>query len=200
MTTLAAQERATYEAIWDLPQYANHSPAERFAPLMIELLQAGTVLDAGCGSGKGALALKAAGFDVTLCDLTRDGLLPEAQDLPFVATSLWDDLAPVAYLGAVARGYSSADPRFEWVVCCDVLEHIPTQFTMLVVRRLLDVARKGVFLSISLSADWFGALVGTELHKTVKDYEWWRHSLAELATVVDARDLQHEAVFLLRKA
>ena len=188
MTTLLTRERATYEDIWGLEAYAAHSPGALHVPLFLDMSHAQmrmSVLDAGCGSGKGALALQAAGFDqVTLCDLTPAGLLPEARVFPFVESALWVDLKRLV-------GFH------EWVYCCDVLEHIPTPFTMLVVQRLLDVARRGVFLSISLQPDHFGVWVGKPLHQTVQSYLAWREQLATLATVKESRDLLHTGLYLL---
>jgi 2-polyprenyl-3-methyl-5-hydroxy-6-metoxy-1,4-benzoquinol methylase len=181
--TLIDRERSKYEAAWGLAAYATNSPGERSLPIFLDMAHAtgGTVIDAGCGAGKGALALKAAGFDVTLCDLTPDGLLTEAMALPFVAACLWDDLTPVAYL---ANG-----GKVDYVYCCDVLEHIPTPFTMLVIARLLAVARKGVFLSISTVPDQFGAWVGEPLHQTVQSFTHWRDQVAAIGRLVEARDL-----------
>jgi len=156
-----------------------------------------TVLDAGCGAGKGAIALASAGFTVTLCDHTDAGLTPDALAVgPFIQTNLWDDLSPVAYLAGVARGTEPGAP-FDYAYCCDVLEHIPTPFTMLVVSRLLAVASRGVFLSISLQADNCGALVGEPLHLTVQSFVQWRDQLATLGRLVEARDLMSTGVYYL---
>jgi SAM-dependent methyltransferase len=185
---LITQERDLYESIWAIDAYRSHAPGEEFLPIFLDLIGGAgpmTVLDAGTGSGKGALALDAAGFHVDLCDLTFDGLVPEARHLPRAEACLWSDLR--RRLG----------PR-DYVYCCDVLEHIPPGFTMLVVSRLLEVARRGVFLSISLTTDNFGVWVGQPLHKTVLSFPQWRDQLAAIAEIVECRDLLITGLFLLR--
>jgi len=183
-------ERQTYRDAWAIPAYAQHSPGERCVPLFLDMTQTtmrSSVLDAGCGAGKGALALQAAGFArVTLCDLTREALTTEAQALPFVEVTLWD-----AHLVRTVGFH-------DWVYCADVLEHIPTALTMLVVARLLEVARRGVFLSVSLQPDVMGYWVGKPLHQTVQPFVWWRDHLNAIGSVVEGRDLMNSAAFLVK--
>lgn len=200
---IVADERATYEEIWAIGGYADNSPGASLAPLFAEMahqisadqakrwtdvLRIGshvTVLDAGCGSGKGAVALRALGFAVTLCDLTPAGLVPEAADLPFHQVALWDDVARTT-------------GKHDYCYCCDVMEHIPPVFAMLVVDRLLQVAKRGVFFSISLVPDQCGALVGKSLHQTVQSFTAWRDQLDTVGEVVEARDLLVNAVYFVR--
>lgn len=180
-----AEHARLYSDLWSsLPAYAEHSPGAVQVPLFLAMTGAtsGTVLDAGCGSGKGALALTAAGFDVLLCDLTPDGLVADALGLPFIESSLW---------------HLSCE-GVDFVYCCDVLEHVPTEYTMLVLHRLLSVAREGVFLSISLVPDSFGVWVGRHLHETVRDFCWWRDRLNDLGTVAECRDLGASGVYFVR--
>lgn len=185
--SLTAQETATYEQMWALGSYGDTSPGEQFLPLFLDMSRTtmrGSILDAGCGSGKGALALAAAGFAVQMCDLTASGLLPEARRLPFTETVLWANLK---------REIGFTD----WVYCTDVLEHVPTAFTMLAVSRMLEVCRRGAFLSIYLLPDRFGAWVGKPLHQTVQSFTWWRDALKELGTVQECRDLVSTGVYLV---
>lgn len=182
-------ERETYEQMWAVPAYADLSPGEVCLPVFLDLVKGarGSVLDAGTGSGRGALALQKAGFDVRLCDLTADGLLPAARALPFYPVVLWDDLTTrIGYL----RG-----GKVDYVYCCDVLEHIPPAFTMLVIRRLLDVTRRGLFLSITLQPDQFGVWVGKPLHQSVQAFGWWRDAIAEIGTLVECRDLLSSGIY-----
>jgi 2-polyprenyl-3-methyl-5-hydroxy-6-metoxy-1,4-benzoquinol methylase len=191
-SSLTTRQRERYQEVWQtLDHYGDHAPGEAWLPLFLDITgttMRTSVLDAGCGSGKGALALQAAGFTrITLCDLTDAGLVPDARSekLPFVSASLWDDLRK-------SCGFH------DWVYCCDVLEHVPTPFTMLVISRLLEVARRGVFLTISFVPDNFGIWVGGPLHETQQSFTAWRDQLATLGTVEEARDLLIAGAFLVK--
>ena len=194
MSSIVTAERGCYEEMWGVEQYAEVSPGEQFARVFDGLLRdrgedptRQTVLDAGCGSGKGALALAALGYQVTLCDLTPAGLIPEARALPFVEATLWSPLTARSALGGA----------YDYVFCCDVLEHLPTVFVGLAVTRMLEVARKGLFVSVALGADNLGVWVGRPLHLTVQPFPWWRDHLNELGRVVEARDLLREGLYLV---
>jgi len=177
-------ERALYEDVWaSIDTYGDHSPGEARLEMFRTMTgaKAGSVLDAGAGSGKGAVALAAAGLTPTLLDLTDAGLGDDAQRFPFIGGCLWSEAAGV--------------DAYEYVYCCDVLEHIPTEYTMLTVQRLLDAARVGVFLSIALVPDQCGIWVGKHLHQTVQPFTWWRDRLKDLGTLVEARDLIDSGVY-----
>jgi SAM-dependent methyltransferase len=196
MSTLLDAERDTYSTLWGAqPAYAEMSPGERYLPIFQSLvgpMRPRRVLDAGTGSGKGALALAAAGFEVTCCDVTDDGLVEAARRFPFYPLCLWHDLTSTL----PGRGWART-VAFDYVYCTDVLEHLPTQFTMLAVQRLLAVTKIGLFLTVGLEPDHFGAWIGKPLHQTVQPFVWWRDSLGELATILNARDLHHTAAFYL---
>src|SRR4051812_6620056 len=195
--------------------YGDFSPGEKYAPIFINALPeqfktplndgAGlvegrrqTVLDAGAGSGKGTVALLDKGFAVAMCDISFDGLedqtLPER--VPTAMACLWHDLSHIPYM-ANAFAPDTFKGLFDWAYCCDVMEHIQPQFTMLVVQQLLNIVRHGVFFSISLTQDQFGYFAGEPLHKTVQQFTWWRDSLGELGDVIDARDLGNVGTYLV---
>lgn len=191
---LTTQETALYAEVLALPQYAEYSPGERYADMFAGLAPPpAAVLDAGCGTGKGLLALARRGYDMTGCDLTAAGLVDDAK--AFVVHT------GVALWGAIPqrRGemWPRAPRRYDYVYCTDVLEHIPPTFTMLVVAQLLAVASRGVFLSIALTPDQMGVWVGQALHRTVRRYDEWLADLRELAPVRDARDLGTAATYFL---
>jgi 2-polyprenyl-3-methyl-5-hydroxy-6-metoxy-1,4-benzoquinol methylase len=183
--SLTQTERAKYELLAAVPQYAEFSPAERYLPVFLELVgdSRGTVLDAGCCTGKGGVLLKAHGFDVTLCDLTDSHLVDGAKALPFVSACLWHEVDSFTH---------------DYVIACDVLEHIAIEYTMLVVRNLLAIAKRGLFLSIALQPDQFGVMVGEHLHQTVQAFPWWKARIGELGDIVDARDLLNVGLYYVR--
>ena len=189
MSSLIAREREKYETIWSVPSYAKTSPGAQMLPVFQEMSQASPgdwVLDAGCGSGRGAVALRSVGFKVLCCDLTPEGLVGEAKGIPFFEQVLWEP---------IGSGVMSA---WDWVYCCDVLEHIPPTFAMLVVSRLLDAARSGVFLNISTQPDNFGAWIGEPLHQTVQSFVQWRDQLNTIGRVIEARDMLISGCYLVK--
>src|SRR5262245_14502577 len=132
--SLTAFERETYREMFQVDEYCTHSPGVRYLPAFQQLAAPGsTVLDAGAGPGAASRALHEAGYVVSMCDLDRY----TDQPFPFHAACLWDE------------GAMRAVGQFDYVYCCDVLEHLPSAFTMLAVRNLLAAARRGVFLSIA---------------------------------------------------
>ncbi len=214
-TPLQTRERTIYEAMWAIDTYARVAPGELYAPLFAEGAAPGsTVLDAGCGSGKGALALVSRGYRVTLCDMTASGLITEARPLQFAEACLWNSLKPVAYLAKVwheascevTKPVKGAPPlvsrydgaTFDWIYCTDTLEHLPTELTMLAVSRMLEVAKVGAFFSVTFTPDGCGKWLGEDLHKTVRPFKWWRDALREVGEVTDARDLLGAGVFVVR--
>jgi len=196
MKTILDTERARYEEVWgSIDTYGQYAPGAERVPMFLDLVgdRRGTVLDAGTGSGKGALQLYTAGFQVYMCDVTAAGLVPEARALLYEDACLWHDLSPLA------KGFGHPGrTTFDFVYCCDVLEHVPPQFTMLAIDQMLRVARYGLFLSISLQLDNFGAWIGEPLHRTVMAYTWWRDSIRELGEIVESRDLQTDGIFFVR--
>ena len=191
--TITTRERDLYERAWAVPAYAELSPGVQMLPLFqqvapLSTMRGTSVLDAGTGSGKGALALAEAGYTVRACDVTAAGLVPEFVEhqpaIPFAEVALWDDVARV-------MGFS------DWVYCTDVLEHVPLPLTMLVVHRLLQVARRGLFLSIALVPDQFGAWVGQPLHLSVQSFTDWRDQLRTVGRLIEARDLLMSGVYVV---
>jgi SAM-dependent methyltransferase len=185
---LRTQERQTYDAMWGVPSYNERSPGERVVPIFMSMAEDArpddTILDAGCGMGLGSLALAAAGFRPTMCDITDAGLRPEARQFPFAEACLWDDLR---HLGA-----------FDWVYCTDVMEHIPLPFTMLVASRLLTLARKGVFFNIALGQESYGFFIGKPgLHVSLQPFTAWRDQLDTVGRVRECRDLIVAGAYLV---
>ncbi len=182
--SISQAEKQKYEEVWALPDYSNMSPGEQYAEKFGEIcnpLSGESVIDWGSGRGAGGIALNAlyglrsAYVDHVALEGTPDTLI----------ISLWDKKA-----GMLRADYS---------YCCDVMEHIPPQFTMLVAARIIQCAKKGAFFSISFAPDFFGKFVGAPLHLTVKPFTWWRDSLRELGTVVHAIDLMGEGLFYVER-
>lgn len=173
--------------MWAVQDYATYSPGLEWLETFVDVVKAerlgrdaGTLIDVGCGDGRAGMALAAKGFDVTLCDLTRTA---SETGLPFVQGSIW----------ALPE-----TTQYDYAYCCDVFEHLPTEFTMLSIDRLLRVARRA-FLTVCTQPDSFGVRIGEPLHLTVQPFTWWRDRIGEVATILDARDCQQTAVFYVER-
>lgn len=188
---IADVERAKYESMWTVDGYNRYSPgeenAQRFAA-MLTPLKGSTILDAGCGAGKGGLALEALGFRVWYLDITDAGLdLGIGVDRHcFIQQPLW-------------KRITKPHPNlWDYGFCCDVMEHLPTEYTMLAVRNLLEACRT-VWFQIAFFEDGWGASIGEELHLTVRPFSWWNERLQTIGSVIDARDLCGDGIFVVER-
>ena len=187
---IANAERVKYDAIWQVPGYAENSPGDDLVAMFAELsgCKAGeTLIDLGCGTGRaGARLARDHGLKVTLFDLTDAGLEGEARGLRFVEGCLW---------GSHLR-LTRPTMGYDYGYCCDVLEHVPPEFTMLAVANIMAACRV-VFFSIATVPDQFGAEIGEPLHLTVRPFVWWRDHLAELGRLIECRDLLTSGVYYM---
>lgn len=166
-----AHEQEKYRKAWSIPEYHDFSPGKEMADLFVEISGAKpgeTVIDLGCGGGKAGLALQNSyGLKPTFLDFVR------VDDLePFIEQPLWHPIPG----------------EWDYGFCCDVMEHLPVEYTTLAIHNMLQVCG-GVFLSVCFEDDSFGEIVGQPLHLTVQPFVWWRDRLASIGHLVEARDL-----------
>ena len=183
MSKIAEAERSKYSDIWQLPDYAKGSPGESLVEMFVDIAKPSpraSIIDVGAGSGAGSRALSERGFNVCAFDLT-DTAWQHDDNIPLQTGTIWKGTIGLANL-------------FDYAYCCDMMEHIPTQFVALSIEQILRVAPKA-FFSISFTPDNFGRFIKQDLHLTVKPFMWWRDTLRELGTVEEARDLIGEGVF-----
>ena len=185
----AAQERDKYAEIWTFPEYRKFSPGmenvERFMSVM-NPVPGSSIIDIGCGEGKAGLEFGRQGLKPWWLDITGAALDPEVDRRKFIEAPLW----------GIGTRFSSV--RWDYGFCCDVLEHIPTEYTMLCLDRILaacDVA----WLQIALCEDEFGKLIGEPLHLTVRPFDWWLIRLGTLGKVQDARDLLNSGLYIVSR-
>jgi hypothetical protein len=188
------QERAKYEEIWSFPEYKTAaSPGlmnvERFMKVMNPPpLDGLSIIDIGCGSGGAGLKFqKWFGFNVHWLDLTSAGLDPDVDRERFIEAPLWS-----------REWLSRKKIGWDYGFCCDVLEHIPTEYTMLCLDNILSACRTA-WLQIALRPDEFGKMIGESLHLTVRPYDWWLVRLASIGNVIDARDLCGDGLYVVQR-
>jgi len=168
LETRTNPEKKKYEQLWSGTDYRRYSPGERVAVDFLKQArpkEGAEVIDFGCGSGRGGLALCVfGGAKVCFVDFAPNCLDPEIQQalktqshmLRFVEADL-EKRIPV---------------QAEYGFCADVMEHIPEDKVDQVLDNILTAARH-VFFQISTLPDHFGSTIGEQLHLTVKPFEWW---------------------------
>jgi len=175
---IVEKEREKYQAAWGLADYHKVSPGEKYADIFATYADPESkVLDLGCGAGAGGNALEKLGYKVTFCDLDNWGNVK-----PFIKSCIWE--------------LPHFTTRWEWIYCCDVLEHIPSEFIALSLDKI-RVNSPNAFLSIGLTEDHFGKVIGEPLHLTVRPFTWWRDFLKEFGEVENARDCQHTGIYVV---
>ena len=180
-------EKTKYEEMWSIPSYGDISPGADIADAFAKISgckPGETLIDLGTGSGKAALRLQNHyRLNVQTLDITTSCMIPDAFDSfsgTHIETSLWSnwpDTLPAS--GAVL---------FDFAYCCDVMEHIPAEFTMLCLNNMFRTARH-VFIQVDVEPEGWGRLINETLHLTVMPFEWWRDHIAEFGEILDCRDM-----------
>jgi SAM-dependent methyltransferase len=169
--SLNKSEKEKYTAMWQHDEYRRFSPGETSVKNLkitdlLRRCKVKTVLDAGCGSGKFMRALiEESGneFSVHGFDIAENCLDPffdkMKKDILTVGV-LWDK--------------QDFNKEYDAIICCDVLEHIPTEKIDLVLENFYRCSKILCYFSIALQDDDFGLpTIGTQLHLTVKKPDWW---------------------------
>lgn len=172
-------EAEKYGKLWARPEYRQVAPGEGLAQLFLEIARprrGASVIDFGCGTGRGALMLAIlGGLNVTMVDFVancldeeiRDACTTQAHTLRFVKADLEKKLPVVA----------------EYGFCTDTMEHIPDARVDQVLNNILRAAQH-VFFSISIVPDGCGSLIGETLHLSVHPYSWWLDQFAKRECVI----------------
>lgn len=176
MDELAIQEKQKYDTIWGaFPEYRQDSPADYLIPVFLsyfenEIKPKDTFLDFGCGPGRSTILALEAQMRVHLVDISENCLDPEIfllhlkKAVQFTQGCLWD--LP-----------SEVKPA-KWIICFDVLEHIPETKVEACLKGMSARMTEGGFFSIYLAEENFGQAIGQKLHLTIKPAEWWREKVA----------------------
>lgn len=94
---------------------------------------------------------------------------------------VWGVDLPTCYDPGVERFAKLPKGRFDGVICCDVMEHVPEHAVQDTLRRIIDYADKFVFFSIATNAATKTLPDGQNCHLTIKPEEWWDAQIREAA-------------------
>lgn len=175
-------EKTKYEIMWTMPEYREcGSPGEISAEDFIRIANpkpADTVLDLGCGPGRGGQAVRRlSGCRIIYVDIAQNSAAPD----PFVVLDMSKDELPKADFG----------------YCCDVMEHIPPEQVESVIANICRAVPMA-FFRISLLDDIKGVLIGHKLHLSVHSASWWLEVLKKFGEVVMMHDHEVMAYFYVK--
>lgn len=179
-------ELTKYCSLWAMEEYRRHSPGEHFIHYFMRAAkprEGASVLDLGCGTGRGGRRLFDLGFNVTLLDFTRNCLDPDVREI--VAAESATPPAKFRFLTADLEHPIPVEGEYGY--CCDVMEHIPPDK----VNRVLENILKSVnhaFFAICTAPDAFGEAIGETLHLSVHPYGWWLDRFNRMGCVIHWSD------------
>lgn len=120
----------------------------KFITPLIQHFKAESLLDYGCGKGYQYTKRK-------IHDKFFSGIMP----------TLYDPGVP-EYSKFPAN-------RFDGVICCDVLEHVPEEFIDETLKQIFSKANKFVYISVSDIPAFAILPNGENAHVTQKPVDWW---------------------------
>lgn len=184
MNPPAESEREKYEKMWARPEYRERSPGFRLAQEAYDWMKpGGSICDFGAGTGKATQWFADKGLVSTAFDIAENAVTDFSG--PLVIGNLWD----MPDFG-----------KFDYGYCCDVMEHIPTEFVGLALKGIANRVEKSCFFQIALFECHMGALIGEPLHLTVKPPKWWREALARHFPKIEIRPHPKYVIALCHKS
>ena len=171
---IGPDEASKYTRMWEHEVYRAVAPGEDCVEAFLQIAQphaAASLIDFGCGTGRGALKLAQSGLRVTALDFAPnclDAQVRQAIDWKLHSIEFQQHDLTKPYPRKAIYGF-----------CTDVLEHIPPDQVNAVLTTVL-LGAQHVFFQISCVEDVCGALIGEPLHLSVHPYAWWLAKLQEL--------------------
>jgi hypothetical protein len=172
-------EKDLYKMMWNIPAYRKVAPGEHAAFEFLKQAKppvGASVIDLGCGTGRGGLNLAVFGsMNVTMVD--------------FASNCLDEDIVPMLETQKHVMRFVEADlsqplpVQAAYGFCTDVMEHIRPHHVDRVLNNCL-AACQHVFFQIATEDDVMGELVGHKLHLSVHSYEWWLNKFKERDCII----------------
>lgn len=134
-----------------------------------DMKQYETVLDVGCGIGQGVAMCRNAGIEAYGIDIadTLKNYWKQANITDFCQISSADKIP-------------FEDNKFDFVVCLDVLEHIPEEGIDDVLKEMLRVGNGDFLVDICIVPAMNKMVDGSEPHCLVRPVKWWMDKLDEI--------------------
>lgn len=162
---LAASERAKYDKVWLIPEYRQACHSVTLWQQRRELFPSNftSALDIGCGLGRIIGMWREIGIDAWGVDISSNAVNPTA---PYRDRIILGCLWRKGWLDRISRAHSG---RFDFGICTDVMEHIPTECVTDVLTNIAECCNEVLFKI----AHEHNTLGGEVLHLTLQPARWW---------------------------
>jgi 2-polyprenyl-3-methyl-5-hydroxy-6-metoxy-1,4-benzoquinol methylase len=174
MQTILEQETRKYTKAWQMVYNDQNTCGATHVNSFLEYFpinKQSTILDIGCGSGNAVRSLHRRGYNAHGIDLVETDYI---KDIPFSQSSVWE----------------FSGPDYDYVLCTDVLEHVPSEMLHESLQRIQKHTRLGAMFVVSTREDHAGKSIGEILHLTVQPIKWWIELLSKYFRVETVEKLQ----------
>jgi len=172
-------EKAKYEKLWKkFPQYRKVSPGERIVEYFFERVnppKGSSIIDFGCGTGRGGLELYESGMNVVMTDFVA-GCLDKKVKKAIQKSKKGNGENTIKFVEADLNSRSKELSIYGY--CCDVMEHIPEEQVNVVICNITE-ASQNCFFMIHTKEDSCGAMIGETLHVNQQPYKYWAAKFIE---------------------
>jgi 2-polyprenyl-3-methyl-5-hydroxy-6-metoxy-1,4-benzoquinol methylase len=177
-------EKEKYSKVWLDDNYRVVSPAMRHLDHALEWMkptQGASITDWGSGSGKASDKLNELGFNVRMIDIASNAYKGELKVIEACLWELPNDL------GATDYG-----------ICCDVMEHIPTDKVDEVLEGIAKRTGVACYFQIALFHDTTFTHAGA-LHLSVFPHDLWREKLLKVFSDCEFTMIKNKHLLALAK-
>lgn len=130
----------------------------KFISQLIKDFNATSLLDFGCGKGY---------------QYTREK----------IHLKHFNNILPALYDPAVKEYSKMPDNKFDGVICCDVMEHVPEEAVNEVLQQIYSKANKFVFIAASNIPAYAVLPNGENAHVTLKSCDWWINKIKPFSDI-----------------
>lgn len=166
-----AREQLRYNAAYQTGQYLATNGKRIWEQIfsLYDVSKIKTILDVGCGLGQG----------IAMC--RNEGLEAYGIDIAGAAVKYWE-LANIAQFCQVASADKMPfeDNRFDFVLCTEVMEHIPKEGVSDVLREIYRVGNNSFLFTICMKPALHKMPYdGSEPHICIEKMDWWLGKIKE---------------------
>lgn len=198
--SLLIKEQEKYTKVWEIEGYGETSPSEQLGmhimlaspyfkipPSSTDFRK--TITDYGSGCGRTSLRLKEAGYTVRMVDIANNSYCPEVKEALYKETGK----IPLRKIMFYQRSLWNLKgiPKSNYGICCDVMEHIPTEKIEDVLNQISCFSNSYVFFQISCVPDTFSSKYNDikKLHLTVRKPKWWEKKLSKYFDIIESYEM-----------